>query len=149
METTLLVKSIIGLSVLFGFLVVMLVLNSRKKKRLQAKEQEKKQEKSQKDPYISLNDLYKVIRKRSSSVEELKEALDMIIKHHGKIHSRVGSKSHADMDIYAAIMFTLCRHPNVNKDLIINFDRELEKLNPEYVKEINDALEKGLNSRGF
>jgi hypothetical protein len=46
------------------------------------------------------------------------------------------------------ILFAICRHPNTNKDIIINFDKELEHLNPEYKKEINEAIAKGLNSRG-
>jgi len=46
------------------------------------------------------------------------------------------------------VLFTLCRHPNANKDIIISFDRELQTRNEQYIKDINDAIAKGLNSRG-
>ena len=63
------------------------------------------------------------------------------------MHKKLGLRAHPDFDIYMDILFTICRHPNANKDLIIKFDRELEELNSEYKKEINDAITKGLNSR--
>jgi len=56
-------------------------------------------------------------------------------------------RAHPDFDIYMEILFTICRHPNTNKDIVIKFDRELGRLNPEYKKEINEAITKGLNSR--
>jgi biopolymer transport protein ExbB/TolQ len=149
METTLLVKWIVILSVLLSILVVFLVYSKNVKKKRKAKEQEKQQKQETKHnyEYPTLKELYKVVRNRKSTAQELKEALDLVIKHYGKIHPKLGMRTHPDFDTYSAIMFTLCRHPNTNKDLIINFDRELEKLNPDYVMEINDALEKGLNSR--
>jgi len=150
METSLLVKTIVILTIVFSILVVALVLNSRSKKRKkeEAEKKEAKKKEKKKDPYLSITDLYKVIKKRTSTADELKKALEMIIEYHGKINQGSGSKTTKDMDVYNAIMFTLCRHPNTNKDLILYFDRELEKRNPEYIKEINEALEKGLNSRG-
>ena len=57
-------------------------------------------------------------------------------------------RAHPDFDIYMDILFTICRHPNTTKNLILDFDKELERLNPEYKPEINNALAKGLNSRG-
>ena len=151
METSLLVKTIVILSVVFGILVVALVLNSRAKKRKKIEKEKlnkKKTKQKEKEDKPSLDELYKVIRKRTSTANELKKALELIIEHYGKIHHGRGPKMLKSMDPYSAILFTLCRHPNTNKDLILYFDRELEKRNPEYIKEINEALEKGLNSRG-
>ena len=93
--------------------------------------------------------MVEVIKNKNSSTQELQEALDLIIKYHGKIHPKLGMRAHPDFDIYADIIFRICRHPSTTKEVIINFDRSLEKLNPDYNKEINDALTKGLNSRGF
>jgi hypothetical protein len=61
----------------------------------------------------------------------------------------MGVRAHKDFDIYMDVLFTLCRHPNTNTDLIINFDKELARLNPDYKQEINNAISKGLNSRGI
>jgi hypothetical protein len=47
------------------------------------------------------------------------------------------------------ILFKAARHPNIDKNTIVKFNAALEKLNPEYKKEINDALMRGLNSRGL
>jgi len=63
------------------------------------------------------------------------------------LHEKLGLRTHPDFDTYMDILFTICRHPNTNKDIIIKFDKELSRLNPEYKKEINEAITKGLNSR--
>jgi hypothetical protein len=72
----------------------------------------------------------------------------MILKYYGHIHEKLGIRSHPDFDIYMEILIIICRHPNTNKDIIIKFDKELTRLNPSYKAEINEALTKGLNSRG-
>ena len=61
--------------------------------------------------------------------------------------SKTGSHSSSEIDIYKFLISRLCRHPNTNKNLIIKFTNNLEKLNNEYKKEINSALLDGLNSR--
>jgi hypothetical protein len=43
----------------------------------------------------------------------------------------------------------LCHHTNTKKDIILKFDRELEKRNPEYKLELEDSLTKGLDTRGM
>ena len=96
-----------------------------------------------------LDSLKAIIKRKKTTSKELKEALDLVIKHHGHIHKKLGARSHPDFDIYMDILFSICRHPNTNKNIIINFDKELARLNPEYKAEINDAITKGLNSRGI
>jgi len=147
MEVTLLVKSIVGLVVILAILLsVFLYSQAGKKTTKQKKKVEKK--KVHTDPQ-SLEYLLEIIRDKSSTTKELKEALELILKHHGNIHPKLGMRTHPDFDIYSEILLRICRHPNTTKDLIIKFDRELERLNPQYVREINDSLTKGLNSRGF
>jgi len=151
MDVTLLVKSIAGLVGILGVLLfIFLYLQASKKEKIkqEAKKQKKVQQQKEQVSH-TLQDLLAVIRNKSATTEELKNALELIIKYYGRIHPKLGVRTHPDFDIYSEILLRICRHPNTNKDLIIKFDRELEKLNPEYLREINDALTKGLNSRGF
>jgi hypothetical protein len=158
MEAELIIKSIMGLIALLALLIFLLFLEPGKEKKAKEKPSEIKavvEEKKGKpksellDKEPDLNSLVDIIKNKKSDVPKLAYALDLIIKHHGKVHKKLGIRAHPDFDIYIDILFTLCRHPNANKDLIINFDRELGKLNPEYKQEINEAITKGLNSRGI
>lgn len=158
MEAELIVKSIMGLVALLALLIFLLFLEPNSEKKSQDKpseaipavQEEKKEpsggaQKKEQD----LNYLVEIIKNKRSDSKKLQYALDAIIKYHGKVHKKLGLRAHPDFDIYIEILFTLCRHPNANKDLIINFDRELERQNPEYKQEINEAITKGLNSRGI
>jgi hypothetical protein len=147
MEITLLLKSIMGLVVVLALLIFVLFLPSARKK-TKTEPLSKDKVSSQKQPLsLDLESLRAIIKNKKSSAKELKNALDLIIKHHGKIHEKLGVRTHPDFDIYMDILFTICRHPNTNKDIVIKFDKELGRLNPEYKKDINEAITKGLNSR--
>lgn len=159
METEFIIKVIIGLIVVLAVLIFLLFLEpnkdekSKQKHRPAAEIKKEVKEESKKEEDSSVNtDLFhlvNIIKNRRSNADTLSEALELVIKHHGKVHKKLGLRPHPDFDTYIDILFTICRHPNANKDMIITFDRELEKLNPEYKKEINEAIAKGLNSRGF
>ncbi|WP_457746879.1 hypothetical protein [Sulfurimonas sp.] len=146
MDVVVLVKSIVGLMIVLGILIFVLFYTPSKRKK---KKEKSIQKNVKKRPEMDFTRLLAIIKNKKSSTQELEEALDLIIKYHGKIHPKLGIRAHPEFDIYADILFRICRHPNTTKELIINFDRSLEKLNPDYNKEINDALTKGLNSRGF
>ncbi|WP_373035711.1 hypothetical protein [Sulfurimonas sp.] len=147
MEITLLLKSIMGLVVILALLIFLLFLPSSRKKR-EVELPSKDETPSQKRPAdTDLQSLRAIIKKKKTTTKELEEALDLIIKYHGKVHEKLGQRAHPDFDVYMDILFTICRHPNTNKDIVIKFDRELGQLNPEYKKEINEAITKGLNSR--
>jgi len=148
MDITLIIKSVMGLSAILGFLVFLLVWPSKKKKKQKYAKVSSKPKDDVLDP-MDLPSLLLVIKNKKTSSEELKKALDFVIRYHGKIHKKLGVRTHPDFDTYMDILFTICRHPNTNKDIIVDFDTQLEKLNPQYVKEINDTIAKGLNSRGF
>ena len=158
MEIALLIKSIIGLVFILGFLIFVLILPSKKQKEIQRKKEIQRQESIKKAKEknalenegmkTDLTSLREVIKNKKSDESTLKEALEMVIKYHGTINKKLGVRTHPDFEIYKDILFTICRHPNTNKHLIINFDKELGKLNPSYKAEINDALTRGLNSRG-
>lgn len=151
METEFIIKVIVGLIVLLAILIFLLFLGPKKDVKIQQKQHHTPEIK--KEHEISVNtDLFhlvNVIKNRRSSADTLSEALELVIKHHGKVHKKLGLRPHPDFDTYMDILFTICRHPNANKEMIITFDRELERLNPEYKQEINEAIAKGLNSRGL
>ncbi len=147
MELTLLVKSGMGLLVILGFLVFFLVstFKTKKKKEIQ-KPKKVVQEKKKKTDIESLRI---IVKNRKATTLELKEALDLVLKYHGTIHKKLGLRPHPESQVYMDILFNLCRHPNADKDIIVSFDKDLGKRNPEYKKELNDAMMRGLNSRGF
>jgi hypothetical protein len=160
METDIIVKSIL---VLLGVLVILVFLlflepkekSPKDKKDTQTKKSQPKVVEKEKIKYkkeepkqrVDLDYLLSVIKNKKSDVDKLSEALELVIKHHGLVHKKLGMRPHPDFDIYVDILFTICRHPNANKDMIIKFDRELARLNPEYKQEINESIERGLNSR--
>ncbi len=147
MDLTLLVESIIGLVILLGLLIFFLMISSRGVKKKSKKAIKRKERKL--EVKYDIHHLKSIVKDRKSSTQELKKALDLVIKYHGKITKKLGLRPHPDSHVYLEILFNLCRHPNANKEIVINFDKELEKLNPSYKKEINDAMMRGLNSRGF
>jgi len=153
MDIELIIQSVMGLVALLALLLFLLFLtstsNSNKKVSKAKPVVEKKTTpvKSLDNMPNDLNSLKNIIKDKHSSTEELREALDLVIKYHGTIHTKLGIRAHPDFDPYMDILFTICRHPNADKDMIISFDRELGRLNPEYKQDINEAITKGLNSR--
>jgi hypothetical protein len=135
MEITLLIKSIVGLVLVLGGLLFLLFYSRSMKE----KQDKNKMQAKPKKEHHDLASLRKIIRDKKTPTAKLQETLNLVIEHHGTI---------SDFDFYAEILFTICRHPNTNKDIILNFDRALEAKNPEYKREINDAITNGLNSRG-
>jgi len=148
MEITLLIKSILGLVIVLGLLIFLFVYSSSTKKNKKNTSTVKKQTPKSKKDELDLMALRGIIKKRESTAKELKEALDLILKNYGKITKKLGARTHPDFEIYRDILFSLCRHKNTTKNHIINFDKELIRLNPEYKSEIDNAVTKGLNSRG-
>ncbi len=146
MEITLLIKSIMGLVIILSLLLLLLFYKPKKKI------EKKKVKVTRTDGgklKTDLESLRSIIKSKKSTTKELKEALDLVLKHHGHVHKKLGLRSHPDFDVYMEMLITICRHPNTTKDIIVDFDKSLGRLNPEYKAEINDAITKGLNSRGF
>lgn len=142
MNVELLIQSVMGLVVILAILVYIFFYSNKKE---EVKPVVKKKEKKV-DP-LSLENLHSIIKNKKTSTEELQKALNQIIKYHGTIHPKLGTRTHPDFDIYRDIMVRVCTHPSTNKDIILKFDRELEARNPNYSMEINKALSQGLNSR--
>ena len=149
MDILVLLKSIAGLSVILGILLFIFLYSPAGKK--ESKKKQKKKNYTCPTPQKVQTDwdsLIKVIRDKKSTAQELGKALELILKYHGTIPKKLGIRVNPEFDKYSEVLLRLCRHPNTSKELIIGFDKELERRNPEYVKEINDSLTKGLNSRG-
>ncbi|MDD5372884.1 MAG: hypothetical protein PHO62_05600 [Sulfurimonas sp.] len=145
MEPELIIKSIMGLIAVLAVLIFFLFFEPSKGSKTQKKADDNNVGEEIKPDLIFLKN---IVKNKKTDEEKLGETLDLIIKYYGAIDKKVGIKPHPNFDIYADILFTICKHPHTNKNIIIKFDRELEKLNPEYKKEINEAIAKGLNSRG-
>ena len=149
MEIALLMQSAMGLLVVLGALVLFLIVLPKSKPKEVKKSKKVVVQKKKVETKKDINHLRDIIKNRKSTTEELQEAVELVMKYHGTIHKKLGLRPHPESQVYMDIVFNICRHPNTNKDIIIKFDKELEKLNPDYKKEINDAMTRGLNSRGF
>ena len=146
MELTLLVQSIGGLIVILTILTILLLMSPKKKTKKKKIEPVVKKNNSIQTDLASLK---AIIKNKKTTKKELKSTLDLVLKHHGNIHKKLGSRSHPDFDTYMEILMIICKHPNTTKDIIIEFDKALVRKNPDYKSDINDAITKGLNSRGI
>ena len=141
MDLVFIFKSLIGLIVLLGILIAILLFKPSKKKKNISKSTQKK------ESVYTFLELSKIVKDKNSATQLLQWALDVIVKYHGKIKPKDGSKVNDDFYNYSEIIIRICRHPNTTKELILNFDKALRERNPEYSKEINDSLTKGIKSR--
>ncbi|MCW8838977.1 MAG: hypothetical protein OQJ77_06920 [Thiovulaceae bacterium] len=143
MEASLLIETIAGLVIVLGILLFIFLKpkNVKKTNTINIKSS------NNSDKKLDLDSLRHIIRNRVSTEKQLSEAVDLVIKNYGKIPGKLGLRLNPKFDAYMEILITLCRHPNTNKNIILKFDKELTRLNPEYKSEINDAITKGLNSR--
>jgi hypothetical protein len=147
-----LVKSIIGLLGVLLLLVLFFVYRARHKHTSQESMDQKPPE-NKADTKVevakrSFEDLVRVIKRKDSDYKALTEATAEIIEHYGEIPPKMGLRIHEDFFIYRELIVRLCRHPNTDKKLILEFFHALLKRNPNYNKEINEALTKGLHSLG-
>jgi len=149
MNIELIIQSVMGLVALLALLLFLLFFtsDSSSKKKTKPKKKVINKPSTSTKPSTDLNSLRNIIKNKESQTSALKQALEMILKYHGTIHTKLGVRAHPDFDPYMDVLFTICRHPNADKDMIINFDRELGRLNPEYIQDINEAITKGLTSR--
>jgi len=146
LDITILVQSIIGLVIILGILVLLLSSSFENKPK-----KDTDVDKKSSPRVISKTDFEyfrAIIANPESSTKELTDALVLLIKYHGTMHKKLGMRAHPESNAYMDVLFKVCRHKNANKEMIVTFNNELEKLNPEYKREINDALMRGLNSRG-
>ncbi|QSZ40721.1 hypothetical protein GJV85_00830 [Sulfurimonas aquatica] len=146
MSITLLIQIIIALVLLLAILLFLFIYvpSQQKKKETKIVKKEKKVELAP----PTLNALLNIVRNKNTTSTELKEALDLVLEHHGTIDKKIGIRPSPNFDVYGHLLIMVCRHPNTNKDIVLGFDRGLESRNPTYKQEINEFVTKGLNSRG-
>lgn len=145
MEITLLIKSIIGLVAVLGVLLYFLFAPTKKPVVKKSKKPEVIVENGMKTDLASLAS---VLKSPSSTKKDLEEASRLLLKYHGTIHPKMGLRLHPDFNLYHTVLIAVSRHKNTTKEIILALDRGLCERNPEYKKEINEAVTKGLNSRG-
>lgn len=120
----------IVLVVLLAVLLTLFFLRARERKEL---EQKKKQK-----PLFDLPSLMEKIESKQTTKEELKKYLNLVLKNYGEI---------SDFSPYEEILFVIVVHPHTDKDIILNFDKELSNRNPQYKQRISDAVTNALKLR--
>lgn len=102
-----------------------------------------------KDKPLTFEEISDIFSHGSSSKDILKEAIEQLIKHHGKIHAKLGDLPHPDYKRYLSLIINLCKNPQADKDIIISLDQKLRTKNPRYGLDIDEAINKGIAGRGF
>jgi len=144
MEVINLIILIVALAIILGILIFLYVYRPSKKKALHVKREQRDQEVS----IPTFSKLVEVLKKNTSSIEELQKSAELILKHYGTIKPKHGISPDKDFKRYAEVIFAISKHPNTNKELVLMFDRELSKRNPGYQREIDEMLNRGLSARG-
>jgi len=91
--------------------------------------------------------LQAIISNQKSSSVELEDAVKNVIEYYGIIPAKEGIHPNKLFKKYAQLIITVCRHKNTNSKIVLLFDRELQKKNPTYEQNIEEMLQRGLNSR--
>lgn len=86
----------------------------------------------------SLEVLFQRMKSAKVSATELEATLDLVLEHYGKID---------DFTLYEKILFSITLHPNTNKKIILNFDKQLSLRNPSFKKAISNAITDALKAR--
>jgi hypothetical protein len=145
MNTLVIIQSILGLLAILIIIGFILFYNPNKKKKVVKKKKKVKKVKVTKD-FLYLKS---IIKNRETSTKELKETLNKVINEYGKIPPKNGRSLTTNDDFlqYMEIIFALTTHPNITKEIILDFDKRLGQKNPEYSKDISNAIMKGLSAR--
>lgn len=96
---------------------------------------------------LSFEQISAIFANSKSTEEELRDAIEQLVRHHGKIHAKLGDLPHPDFKRYLRLIMQLCKHPQANKDLIVALDQKLGVKNPKYRREIDEAVDKGIAAR--
>jgi len=138
------IQSILGLVVILAILLFLLFYKPSKKTNIVVKAKPIVKAKAKK---VDLESLKNDLKNKKNSAKDLQNILDLITKDYINIPPKKGHKQAPEFNIYMDIIFTICRHQNTTKEIILNFDKHLEKANPAYKTDISKALTKGLNLR--
>jgi len=98
---------------------------------------------------LSFDAIVTIFASKKSSKQELKDGIEQLIKHHGKIHAKLGDLPHPDFKRYREAIMAVCSNPKADKDIILAIDQKLRIKNPKYGLNIDEAVDKGIAKRGF
>ena len=137
---------IIAFSVILGMLIFFYVYQPSKKVQ---KQQVNRPQKPTASPtqIPTFEKLVERMKKRTATIQELQEAAELILKYYGAIKPKNGIAPSKDFKRYGEVMFIIARHPNTTKELVVMFDKELANKNPDYRREIDEMLNRGLSAR--
>lgn len=133
MEISHFIQSFIVLLILLAILLFFLFFSKKAKQKRKASRVSKATE-----AIPSLKSLRDNIKDKQISTRELEANVQLILLHYVKIEV---------FDIYEEILFRITRHPSTHTKLILSFERELCKCNPEHASRIASSIMQGLDSR--
>ena len=138
MGTVPLLLSIGILSVILFALVSLLLFRSRKKK----------EPEEVKEPGIpTFEELKSILKNKDADNETLRDALDEIVALYGEIDPKIDGRPSKHFDKYMELIFIVCKHPNSDKRLVLDFEKDLARKNPQYIKNLDKAVTQGLSFR--
>lgn len=148
-ESTLITILIILLVLLIPLLLSYLVYPDKEVVPAVVKKRKVKEPEPVKNKSLSFEEISAIFSHSKSTKAELIEAIEQLIKNHGKIHAKLGDLPHPDFKRYLTLIIELCNNPQADKDIIVSLDHKLRIKNPKYGLNIDDAINKGLAGRGF
>ncbi len=98
---------------------------------------------------LGFEEITTIFGSSESSKEDFLEAIEQLMRHHGKIQAKLGDLPHPDFKRYQALIITLCKNRQADKDVIVALNHKLRALNTRYGYEIDEAVVKGIEGRGF
>ena len=142
MDITLL---IVIMSVLLGLLLILVLVyvsngTSKPEQPASSKPSQPMERKKEATPQ-TFESLEAIVLDRNCTKQALRDAAKAIASQYGQVHATT-------LQRYSRIIVALCRHPQTDKQIIIDFDKSLRKQNPNLKIELEMALQKGLDSRG-
>ncbi len=151
MEASTLITILIILLVLLIPLLLSYLIYPDKKLSKDTKKVKKVEKKVERDSSeaLSFEEILKIFVNKKSTKKELRDAIEQLVRHHGKIHAKLGDLPHPDFKRYKELIMALCTNPQADKDIIIAIDQKLRVKNPKYGLNIDDAVNKGIAKRGF
>lgn len=147
--STLITILIILLVILIPLLLSYLIYPDEKVSRHLAVKKRPQEPSGDKETPPSFEEISAIFSHKSSKKEDLIEAIEQLIKYHGKIHAKLGDLPHPDFKRYLTLIIKLCNNPQADKDVIISLDHKLRAKNPKYGLNIDEAINKGIEGRGF
>ena len=142
------------LAILFLLLIPLLVSywfypDEKVEQELPVKKKKTEKKEIDKTKPLSFEEITSIFGSSDSSKEEFIEAIEQLIRHHGKIQAKLGDLVHPDFKRYQALIITLCKNKRADKDVIVALNHKLRALNTKYGYEIDEAVVKGIEGRGF